>query len=353
MGKYIVLVILFCPLLLLAQYPQNNANWVKVLSEEFEKKISWNDDRIDSKGTLRAYFSECGITHGNELQVYIPANAFTENGSLKLKAIKESVDNVWEVGKWANKTKKNYNYSSGAIEFIKMFKYGYFEIRCKLPNPSAGNFPAFWLYSEINRYNEIDIFEQDFKIGEQRIYGTYHHVDSYGDRTPYSRYIEYLGSNDKSYSSSYHTFAVRWTPGSIVWYIDGVQKGVSDNSEYVPRDPMKLKANYALDDKLTSAQTKNFPMEMAIDYIRVYQLKCEHSKSVTLSTKTQLNNYSHSVKKNIKVGGAQMKVEKNLHLMATDYVEISGDFEVPLGVEFGAETVGCTCPTEADKKYLN
>lgn len=36
MKKYYVLVVLFCPLLLLAQHPANDANWKNVLDETFD-----------------------------------------------------------------------------------------------------------------------------------------------------------------------------------------------------------------------------------------------------------------------------------------------------------------------------
>ena len=330
-----------------AQHPANDANWKNVLDEEFDGNRSWNDSRIDNTKTLLAYFSECGVTHGGaEHQVYTRENAQFNNGTMVLKAeyYAPGTNNYWNVG-WITKKKDTYYYKSGAIEFVEKYKYGYFEIRCKLPKPSFGNFPAFWLYSEINRYNEIDVFEQTVYNNnmKQRIFGTYWKKEN-GQLIGNKRYCDTLELNDTYYSSSYHTFAINWSPGKIVWYIDGVQKGVSDNSEYVPRDPMLLKANYALDDYVKNAKTTNFPMEMVIDYIRVYQLKCEHNKSVTLTTNSQLRNYSSSVKKNITINGTQLKVEKNLHFMATDYVEIKGDFEVPLGVEFCAETVGCTCP---------
>ncbi|MCQ2376125.1 MAG: glycoside hydrolase family 16 protein [Salinivirgaceae bacterium] len=343
MKKYYVLVVLFCPLLLLAQHPANDANWKNVLDEEFDGNRSWNDSRIDNTGTLRAYFSECGVTHGaTEHQVYTRENTQFNNGTMVLKAeYAPGTNNYWNVN-WI-KERNTYNYKSGAIEFVEKYKYGYFEIRCKLPKPSFGNFPAFWLWSnEGGRYNEIDVFEQtvwnDYR--KQGVSGTYYD----GKGQEHKMFRDTLECDDTYYSSSYHTFAINWSPGKIVWYIDGVQKGVSDNSEYVPRDPMLLKANYAIDNWISNTQNKNFPMGMVIDYIRVYQLKCEHNKAVTLTTNSQVNGYSPSVKKCIKVSGNPIKVNKNLHLMATDYVEINGDFEVPLGVEFCAETVGCTCP---------
>jgi len=46
------------------------------------------------------------------------------------------------------------------------FKYGYFEIRCKLPKPvspktNKGKGPNFWLWASNSRvtWSEIDIFE--------------------------------------------------------------------------------------------------------------------------------------------------------------------------------------------------
>ena len=345
MRKIIICIALLFPMVMLAQHPKDDANWKVVLNEEFDGVRSWGDDRIDNTRTLRAYFSECGVTHGDdEFQVYTRENAQFRNGTMALKAeYAPGTNNYWDVN-WI-KERSPHDYKSGAIEFVEKYKYGYFEIRCKLPKPIKGNWPAFWLWSQVGgRYNEIDVFEQDFKEqnGKQRVYGTYHYNDSNGKTKHDTRFCDTRETNDAYYSSSYHTYAVNWSPGKVVWYIDGVLKGESDNSGFVPRDPMLLKANYAIEKKMI--RNNNTPMEMVIDYIRVYQLKCEHNKSVSLTTNSQLKNYSSSVKKNINVNGTQLKVEKNLHFMATDNIEINGNFEVPLGVDFCAEIIGCTCP---------
>ena len=152
----------------MAQHPSTDENWEGVLIEEFSGNRYWKENRIDNTSTIRAYFSECGVTHANEKQIYTRENAIFKNGTLVLKAeYKQNTTNFWTGG--YTTIKQSYDYLSGAIEFLKPFKYGYFEIRCKLPKANYGNFPAFWLWSGGKRYSEIDVFEHTIWTGKKYI----------------------------------------------------------------------------------------------------------------------------------------------------------------------------------------
>lgn len=319
------------------QYPSIDDNWEIVLNEEFTGDRYWKDNRIDNTGTIRAYFSECGVTHDKEKQVYTRENAIFRNETLVLKAeYKPNTTNFW-TGGYDDTYYNSYDYLSGAIEFLQPFKYGYFEIRCKLPKANKGNFPAFWLWSYGSRYNEIDIFEHtDPNEFENRNFtGGYYTHDAHGRNT-----VNYYLSAQEQPLTDYHTYAVKWLPNYCAWYFDGrVMREISCEPE-IPNEVMLLKVNYALKD-YTKGNGK-FPLEMVVDYVKVYKLKCDCQQSITLGTNAQINSYKPSVKKNIRIKGiSPLKLTKDLSLIATDEVSIESDFEVPLGKELNIEIVQC------------
>ena len=74
------------------------------------------------------------------------------------------------------------------------------------------------------------------------------------------------------FSKEFHTYAVRWSPGEIVWYVDGVERQrVTEGA--IAAQPMYVLFNLAIDGdwpKSPDASTV-FPSALEIDYVRVYQ----------------------------------------------------------------------------------
>jgi beta-glucanase (GH16 family) len=235
-----------------------------------------------------------------------------------------------------------YDYFSGAIESIQKFKYGYFEMRCTIPPPNKGNFPAFWLWSGTNRYSEIDIFEHTIHedIDDYKEFtGSYY--DSYGEG---HKIIDYTISSGELPLTNFHTYAIEWSPKIIIWYFDGKQIGAAINELEITDEPMPIKINFALDNYVSGADNNLFPLDMKIDYIKVYQLECDCNSLVSITNSSQLNGYAHSVKKKITIENSSsvIKVQgEGISLRATDEITINGNFEVPLGTEFFATTHGC------------
>lgn len=133
---------------------------------------------------------------------------------------------------------------SGALTTYDKFtqKYGYFEARIKIPS-AAGTFPAFWLHhqkqaTEGTQRTEIDVME-NLGHAPWYIYNSFHY---FKNTTP-----EYFGDHNFSkpepsgqiytgtdYSEDFHVYAVEWTPGRIVWFIDGqpVSEVVNDEANF-------------------------------------------------------------------------------------------------------------------------
>ena len=160
-------------------------------------------------------------------------------------------------------------YLSGALTTYNKFKmrYGYVEMRAKLPR-GKGLWPAFWLLHQHDndRRPEIDVVEL---IGDtpNRVFNTYHWVENWAaKRTPS---YEVWGPD---FSQDFHTYAMKWEPGKITWYLDGEQKHefVDGNVSW---EEMYLLVNLAVGGWWPGSPdyTTPLPATMAVDYIRAYQ----------------------------------------------------------------------------------
>ncbi len=159
------------------------------------------------------------------------------------------------------------------------FKYGFFEIRARFPNPGKGMFPAIWLYVSDGRIvkdkrksgAEIDIFEV-LGYGEGRPWQiTVHRRDwqGIGDQTV-------VGNFDID-TTEWHTYGLDWQPTHLRFYRDGKMVGEitgADASWF--NVPMCIRLNFSVDGKYLSKlgnhsdQTTPELMTMQVDYVRVY-----------------------------------------------------------------------------------
>lgn len=168
------------------------------------------------------------------------------------------------------KDKANWQpYLSGALTTHNKFtmRYGYVEMRAKLPQ-GRGLWPAFWLLhnNDYDRRPEIDVVEM---LGGQSnlVYHTYHHYENGQLKSTPS--FEAWGPD---YSADFHTYAVQWEPGLLIWYVDGVERNRYENGN-VSWEDMYLLVNLALGGWWASDPDGStpFPARFTIDYIRAWQ----------------------------------------------------------------------------------
>lgn len=149
-----------------------------------------------------------------ELQAYVDngETVRVEEGKLLLRAVKK-VDGDGRV-----------SYTSGRVStrWKRDFTYGIFEARLKVPQ-GKGFLPAFWLMTtDEERYGqwpvcgEIDIMEV---LGNRtkKNHGTLH----YG--LPHEQVQGTVTLEEGDFFQEFHDFAVKWEPGLIRWYLDGVE----------------------------------------------------------------------------------------------------------------------------------
>ncbi len=161
-------------------------------------------------------------------------------------------------------------------------KYGYFEVRCILPDcPSAWS--AFWLMNE-GVYNEdgsgtdgteIDIFESDCIDDTVKNAVTSNlHFDGYGDAHQKMGAKKFLIKGNPY--EEFNTYGLEWNENEYIFYINGVESyrtdfgGVSQNPEYLILSyEMGGENGVASDPGLD--KTKEY--QYIVDYVRVYQYK--------------------------------------------------------------------------------
>ncbi|MDR0336982.1 MAG: glycoside hydrolase family 16 protein [Planctomycetaceae bacterium] len=157
-------------------------------------------------------------------------------------------------------------------------KYGWFEVRCKIPEGS-GLHSAFWLlqtdptkqeYTPENRRRklgegvvEIDIFEQ---LGKKTNPGT---IDFHVHFTNDSGSEYKLGFDP---SKDFHVYALEWEEGELNWYVDG-QKAKTYIGETPQLKMFILLGLYqgAVPQWVgTTDPNMPYPRDFEIDYVRVY-----------------------------------------------------------------------------------
>jgi beta-glucanase (GH16 family) len=213
--------------------------------------------------------STCTIeTHG-ELGLYTSRNVSIGDGVLTLRARREEA-----VG-WNGKT---YDYTTGLVSTggssysspVKdpgfTFTYGYVESRIKVP-AGRGLCPAFWLAPADHTWPpEIDIMEM---LGNEPTRTTmhFHYQRANGTHATVGD-----GWSGPDFSGDWHTFGVDWEPGSLVWYVDGVERArfadatVTDQAAY-------LVLNLAVGGSWAGSPENStvLPADLLVDYVRVYQ----------------------------------------------------------------------------------
>ena len=158
------------------------------------------------------------------------------------------------------------------------FTHGRVEARIKIPR-GQGIWPAFWMlgsnFSDIGwpSSGEIDIMEN---VGYEptTVHGTVHGPGYSG-----ASGIGNSFASDSEFADDFHVYAIDWDPKVIRWYVDGKLYGIVSvndirNREWVFDHDFFLIMNVAVGGSWPGFpdETTEFPQEMRVDYVRVYQL---------------------------------------------------------------------------------
>lgn len=179
------------------------------------------------------------------------------------------------------------NYESGMIRSDWTARYGYYEVRVKMPG-GVGVAPAFWLNSDVSATGrlgwppEIDIFEFVHNGVEDRLNMLHFDV------VPRSSAVLYAhpaySTNVRSYfapfrfNEGWHTIGALWDPTSVTLFVDGLriaavpyQWKYADGTE---GGPAHILLNFAVGGQWAGRHGIDdtaFPQALQIDWVRAYR----------------------------------------------------------------------------------
>jgi beta-glucanase (GH16 family) len=233
-----------------------------------------NDDftTLDAKRWIGRYWWN-GDTFWptTELQVYRPANVKADGG-LTLTARRDSGLTNFDRSR-TNSSGEIFCCSSGMVSSggIKgvapvgySFTYGYVEARIRVP-PGAGTWSAFWMQrADYNDSAEMDAMEV---LGRQPNAVQMHY------RGPGGAYGGAYTA-PSPLSSAWHTYALDWEPGRLVWYVDGIRRFTHVGND-VDSHAHYILINLAIGGSASwgggpDAKTL-FPATMRVAWVRVWQ----------------------------------------------------------------------------------
>jgi beta-glucanase (GH16 family) len=226
----------------------------------------------------------------DQKQYAAPEMLSQSGGILHLKAnvnkgfypVEEWMINREEAKKYGMEVQGNavqLDYLTSCIWSKKAFRYGYFEIRAKVPS-GQGLWPAFWLYGQ-NSKDEIDFMEMK---GERPndVHIDVHCPDScekvstkpFGIQKNWGGWVKM----NQKLTDEFVTYSGVWLPGSLTYFVNGVPvshyAGDFDTPMNVIANMAVARDGYAFNPG-PNAATK-FPADYEVDYIRVWKLTSDN-----------------------------------------------------------------------------
>jgi beta-glucanase (GH16 family) len=162
--------------------------------------------------------------------------------------------------------------------------YGYFEIRCQMPNSGTGAWPAFWLDTlggiTGGQNEEVDIFEwygvcDTAGSYQDLVQQTSHNWNANG--TQNTTTAPYLPSTSTAIPNGtypwqgYHIYGCQIDPVHMTWYIDGVQTNQCATPTSYLNTPFFVQVDYALGGGWPLSGMVN-NSSFNVDWVRVYSL---------------------------------------------------------------------------------
>jgi beta-glucanase (GH16 family) len=177
-------------------------------------------------------------------------------------------------------------FTSGRIETRQAVRYGRVEVRARLPR-GRGLWPALWLRTPTGRPldGEIDIVE-GYGSHPNVAQSTAHDWVDGHDRSQRCAWLLVQPEPDSprfhgdfcarltdrvtitgDLADAFHTYAIDWSPGAIVWSIDGVP--YFDVHENVPRNPMIIVLDLATGGGWDGTpDSADLPRSLDIEWVR-------------------------------------------------------------------------------------
>jgi len=167
-------------------------------------------------------------------------------------------------------------YAVGLINSDKSFtpKYGYFELRCKMPSGPA-IWCAFWLTGKYHWPPEIDIFENyggaSGSTVNRQTQSIHWGVSGAESRAFITRSAKIYPKKD----TTFHIYGCQWTPKAIRFYTDGKlirYQRVNKKMQAWLDEEMTIIINNGLESKFLPPHKNEYKTShLIVDYLKVYQ----------------------------------------------------------------------------------
>ncbi len=329
-------------------FPAASTGWVSdpAFTDEFDGPLNtskWN--------TLPQ-----GPCHWMSKAAYFkPENAFTENGKLILRTVYEPT--VYYCGDSAM------HYSTGWIGTFNRAQYGYFEIKCTMPENSFQQ-PCFWMFGQQNmRYDEIDVneFHVEPPYYLNRTRQNIYHMECSENCLDTLKSAQLIEANyNQPLVLPDMVFAVEWFPYEIHYYVNGKVMG---SAKYTT--DMRLLSPYGFQPtsefscigfdnaipqwiQLSLSLMGNTAelLPYSVDYIRAYKLQVGSALYWPQNISLQDENLS-KVHTDVLIGGdgthsGEFPTQCQINLWANNSITFQKGTIISNPVLFTARTVGTT-----------
>lgn len=259
-----------------------------------------------------------------------------------------------------------FQYTTARLWSKKKFKYGYFEIRVRIPDPPTlpstfqGHSTNFWLFNSDNNIyiSELDIYEIR---SSNNIWSNNIHYRRKNYQVEQTDYVEYPSTSSPSpvlFNNQFRVFSANWTPEKIEFYLDGIYFRTCTlmKQDSLISMPMIVDIGTGFNQFCEPVDTANtvFPYETEIDYIRVYQQRsdCNTSKSYCGNIST----HDYKTYKDITIDGSScsdlVNNKANESYTANDYLLLDQGFEIGNNYTGRFEVIKCFSGQELNNSRI-
>lgn len=242
------------------------------IPEGYSKLVFSDEFDTDGAPDPEKWNFERGFIRNGEMQYYTDRNAVCRDGRLIIEVRADSAEIDGE--------RRAVTSSSITTQGKHVWKYGYVEVRAKLP-ASLGTWPAIWMmpdqscYGKWPRSGEIDILEH---VGYDP---TKIHFSLHSERFNHMRGTQHTSHTVAPEAvGEFHTYALKWTPDRLSWLYDGKEQYAVErekDSDWTtwPFDiDYYLILNFAFGGGWGGSEgvdLTSLPQRYEIDYVRVFQ----------------------------------------------------------------------------------
>jgi beta-glucanase (GH16 family) len=207
-----------------------------------------------------------------------PSDVFAQNGVLHIQSRRSEG--------YPNRSLSTWGYPPEGPRAV--WKFGYFEARFKIP-AGVGSNPAFWLMAVSDPENpnspgspcpvpenpeclsaELDIFEH-FPVNGVDDYESTIHRNTSGRWGVPDQTRSVFSHPGIDLSQSYHTYAARWTPTQVCFYLDDMELGCVVPFDFTDQDMFLTLYEWTGVYGPGPAATTPDVLDMQVEWVRVWQ----------------------------------------------------------------------------------